>query len=264
MKFYHLIRIRISGLPCALQNEIRAIRPEALEREEFVFECKPGDAACATVAERFVSLCEAHGLRRTTGTQSGEYDYEIVRHYEPLDLEEVPFLLLESQKQMFRGDFRRNQRGRLLLPAAQAKRPMKLATLFLTRWIVASDSVRAALERGNFIGLEFRETVLEGTTVYADTRFWEMYSNLTLPKMKNSVLIKQSVVPCYAIDELPYRYGEPHYSQEEIQSLGDFDIAKTFENLTGQQALVVSQRFYQHCVKNTIPLEVRPVRVEPS
>jgi len=29
-------------------------------------------------------------------------------------------------------------------------------------------------------------------------------------------------------------------------------------------ALIVSQRFYQHCLKHRIPLEVEPVRIDPD
>ncbi len=61
-------------------------------------------------------------------------------------------------------------------------------------------------------------------------------------------------------------YGEPHYRQSELQPLGIFDIAFTREPPGGNRdpSLIISQRFYQHCLKNKIPLEVRPVRIDPD
>jgi hypothetical protein len=111
----------------------------------------------------------------------------------------------------------------------------------------------------------FREAVLHGSSSYAAVEpFWELDSNLILPRMVNSILSKHSSVPCYFVDEPPYRYGEPHYRQEDIESIKGFDAARTFEAFSASQALIISQRFYQHCLKNKIPLEGRPVRIVPG
>jgi len=60
-------------------------------------------------------------------------------------------------------------------------------------------------------------------------------------------------------------YGEPHYRPSELQSLGVFDIALTAElNCNGEQELIVTQRFYQFCLKQKIALEVEPVRIDPD
>jgi hypothetical protein len=42
-----------------------------------------------------------------------------------------------------------------------------------------------------------------------------------------------------------------------------FDVARTFENyMETHPALVISQRLYQHCLKNKISLNVDPVRID--
>ena len=47
--------------------------------------------------------------------------------------------------------------------------------------------------------------------------------------------------------------------------MGVFDIALTAElNCNGEQELIVTQRFYQFCLKQKIALEVEPVRIDPD
>src|SRR6185295_8851834 len=100
----------------------------------------------------------------------------------------------------------------------------------------------------------------------------ELRSSVTLPKMVNSI-----VDPNPAFDPPRHlirgagTYGEPHYAESALQEVGPFDIAHTFERLqagepfgAGQPVLIISQRFYQHCLKHKIPLEVRPARVDAS
>ncbi|HEV2394402.1 MAG TPA: hypothetical protein VG146_18790 [Verrucomicrobiae bacterium] len=56
-----------------------------------------------------------------------------------------------------------------------------------------------------------------------------------------------------------------HYRQSDLVQMGPFDIARTLEHyMETHPALVISQRFYQHCLKNKIALNVDPVRIDPE
>jgi len=80
--------------------------------------------------------------------------------------------------------------------------------------------------------------------------------------MANSVIYPEPAYghTAYTIQD---PYVEPHYRQSELGTLGLFDIAQTFErSRTGSRLLIVSQRFYQHCLKHKIPLKVLPVRID--
>jgi hypothetical protein len=265
MKFYRHFRVRELGFPAALYKEIVAMKPECRGKEDFVIESQPGDEVTGGFIESLVDFCRRHSLTQTGTGEIGTYGYDVVRHYDSCDLEVAPLLMLLTQKRMFREILSRDYSGRLMLPARQSGTAIKIASGMFNNLYVVSDSARKVLEAVQLAGIFFRETALSGTSARATAEaLWEMDSNIKLPKMMNSVLNEHSVVPCYAIDELPYRYGEPHYRQSDILPLGQVDIARTFEPLGSEPGLIVSQSFYQHCLRSKIPLEVRPVRIDPD
>jgi hypothetical protein len=263
MKYYRYFRVRELGFPPPLYQEICALKPGARGKEDFVVESQPGDETNVALIERLVTLCERHALPRSGTGKIGTYGYEVMRHYEEEELKAAPLLMLQTQKRMFRERLTRDSSGRLQLPARECGVSIKVASGMLDSWYVASDSTRKVLERGPATGLFFRETVLKGNSMRATTEpLWEMDSAIKLPMMVNSLLNPHSIVPCYMIVEPPYRDGEPHYRQRDLLPLGTFDIARTFEQLGSQPELIVSQRFYRHCLENKIEFEVRPVRAD--
>lgn len=265
MKYYRHFRVRELGFSSKLYQEICAIKPESRGKEDFVVESQPGDEINAALIQRLVSLCEQNALPRTGTGEIGTYGYSVRRYYEADDLKAAALLLLETQKRMFRERLTRDDSGRLNLPARQCGTSIKIASGMFNNLYVASESTREVLERGQMAGLFFRETVLKGTSGRATTEpLWEIDTDIKLPKMVNSFLNPHSAVPCYMIDERPYRDSEPHYRQRDLLPLGTFDIARTFEPLGSEPGLIVSQRFYQHCLLNNIPLEVRPARIDPD
>lgn len=267
MKYYRRVWIREQGFPPDLYKQIVNLKPECLEGDHFRLECQPGDDAGGELAARIAEVCEKHGLRRSGGGDIGTFGYSVVTHYEPEDLKAAPFLALEAQEKMFRGVGKtpRDSSGRLLLPASQAKPTIKVASGFLENWMVVSDAVRKLLEAGKFVGIKFVDTQLSGKSIHAASEpFWELSSDLRLPKMLNSVRHELSAEKCYFVQNPPYRNPEPRYSGKDFAALGAFDVARTFEHLYGVPELIVSQRFYQHCLRNKIPLEVLPVRIDPD
>lgn len=230
-------------------------------------ECQPGDQPLGLLAEQIESMCRQRGLQPSPNGKNGTYHYSVVRHYEPPDLFAAPFLMLGTQKRLLRDaeSIGRDASGRLQLPATQAKPSIKLASVFLSSSCVVSNAMWKVLRSEDFVGLQWVETVVQGKSIHAASEpFWEICSRLTLPRMANSVRIEHSPTLCFSIQEPPYRYGEPHYRQRDVSSLGIFDVAWTWEPMPGGRRLVVSQRFYQHCLKHKMPLEVEPVRIDPD
>jgi hypothetical protein len=263
MKFYRRIWINERGCPPELFATIVGLGPECRGRDFFHLEAKPGEEANAECVERILALCKEHGLDKIKGA----YSYSVLPHYEASDLQAAPLLRLWTQRRMFKGlnSDKRDDQGRVVLPAAEAKPSIRMASIWPKPWIVVSDRTRRVLEEGGLASMKFDEVAIKGHSVHASPDpFWELRSKVILPKMVNSV-------PDTTIDWELQRYlihgpyGEPRYREGDLRPLGAFDIAHTWERLSaGEPGLLVSQRFYQHCLKNKIPLEVRPARVEPD
>lgn len=269
MKFFRSVSVNSNVCPPGVYEEILRLWPEGVRHVTFHLEAKPGDDVNAELVERIVAFCKNHGLDRLRGA----YSYLVMPHYEPRDLAAAPLLWLLTQRRMFKGinSSQRDEHGRIVLPATQAKPTVKVASIFPTPWVVVSNAVRRTLESGGLAGMKFEEVAIKGHSMRASADpFWELRSTLTLPKMANSV-----VDPNIAFDPPRHvivgadTYGEPHYVESALRGVGPFDIAHTFERLeagepfgAGQPALIISQRFYQHCLKHKIPLEARPARID--
>ena len=226
----------------------------------FFVEAKPGDEESARLIEQIVVLCEKRGLQSTHDDVVGSYVHLVVPVYDASDLQIAPLLWLETQQKMFH-DVKRDEQGRLCLPASEANTTVKVGSVYPKPWIVVSDAVRHTLLAGGLAGLTFGEVCLRGMSIHASPRpFWEMKSSVVLPKMVNSVPRKSEFGPSYKVED---KYGEPHYAQEDLDRIGAFDVARTFEAMqTGEPWLIVSQRFYHYCLENKISLELRPARID--
>jgi len=265
MKFYRSFRIREQGFPAELYKAICSIKPESRGKDDFYLEARVGDEINAALIARCVDFCEQHSVRQAiVAGEFNAYKYTVVRHYEADDLEAAPLLMLETQNKMFRERLSRDESGRLMLPAKEAGISLKFASGMFNHFYIVADPVRKALESSQLAGFFFRETTLKGTSIRATTEaLWEIDSDIKLPKMTNSLVNPHSLGPSYMIIERPYRNGEPHYQQSDLQSLGHFDMARTYEPLGSEPGMIVSQRFYQTCLHHKIHLLCRPVRVDP-
>lgn len=265
MKSFQSIRVSQHRTPRDLYEAICKLKPEGRRVDFFFLEARPEDDAAAQLVERIVAMCKQSGLEQTRGEVVGSYVYSADRRYEAADLASADFLLLVGGRTLLHG-VARDESGLLVLPATKAKALLKLAAVFPTPWIIVSDDVRRIFDAERLVGAEFRGVTIRGQSIHAaETPFWELASSLTLPKMVNAVRYEKSPFPCYGIDDWPYRRGEPHYCQDELSALGAFDIARTLEPLGHRDPrLIISQRFYQLCGKNRVPLEVWPVRIDAS
>jgi hypothetical protein len=262
MKFYRRILLRKDVCPPDFYAEILRLYPAGAPGGLlWLMEAKAGDEETAELVERIAALCKARGLDNIPGA----YSHSVLPHWEASDFHSAPLLWLMTQERMFKGidSDKRDERGRVVLPAPKARATVRIASIWPKPWLVVSAETRRVLEGGGLVGLEFVGVAIKGRSVHTSPEpFWELRSTVTLPKMVNSV-------PDTTVDWDPVRYvlrdqyGEPHYRQSELQPLGAFDIGRTFELLSGGDPhFIISQRFYQHCLKNRIPLEVRPARID--
>lgn len=279
MKNYQWIRVRRDSVPDSIFNAVCHVWPEGKKSDrwgdEFNFECWLEDKERAVLGDRILSICQEAGLSRSMQGGPGTYGLDVDRIYEQSDYDSAEFLLLRRQREI-QLDHERDDNGRLLLVASKAKTSIKLGRIF-PNWIIVSDRVKRSLETEKFKGLEFGEVVLKGKSIHAAREpFWELKSSVVLPRIANR---HQFVHPGMSTPEPftgdyskmimlhdpPFRTGEVHYQKSDIDLLLPFDIARTFENfMEPHPALIISQRFYQFCLKNKIPVNVQPVRIDPN
>jgi hypothetical protein len=277
MKYHHNLAFSDSWITDSEAQQLMRIKPGARNRNGFGYSLVTKDPAGDEFIQTALDMLKHHSIPRRMIANSTSYGYYISRFYEPDDLENAELLLVTYQNEIQTlTEPLRDQQGRLLLKASSAKASLKVGCIF-QNWIIVSDAVRHSLEAGNFIGLKFGEVAIKGKSIHAAAEpFWELLSFITLPKMPHperfvhrGLTEAQPFQGDYSrvvlISDPPFAKAEVHYRRSDLEALGPFQIAQTFENyMEPHPALVISQRFYQHCLKNKIPLAVEPVRIDPE
>lgn len=154
-------------------------------------------------------------------------------------------------------------------------------------WSVIPDRVKCQLEPLGLRHVSFRETVLndvrDGPGVplawndYPESEpWWELSSDLVLPPMSPKMVIldwnKSRVSrgyegPCFLKDpdDPRVRYPEPHYRMDDLRSVGDWDLALTFERTAARddaRLLIASKRFYDAWWERGLKADWVPVRLD--
>lgn len=277
MKYRHFISIDTGILPDSQFEAVCSLSPEGRTERGFRLTIDSDRPDGGEIVADFVSICEKHGLKKRNVSTKTSYGHTADRWYGEEVYVNSDFLVLRRQDKI-QGLTKpeRDEQGRLLLVATNAKPSKKIGRIF-PNWIIVSDKVRRLLESAGLIGLRFGEVALQGKSIHASPEpFWELQSSLVLPKMAN---VHQFVHPgmtdvepfqgdyskTIMLHDPPFNKGEVHYRRSDLAAIGPFDIGRTFEKyMEPHEALVISQRFYQHCLKNKIPLEVEPVRIDPD
>jgi len=286
MKFYHELAFSDAWLTPEENQALLGLNSAAKNRNGY------GYSVCldAPEGDSFIKLAltylKNHGIPRQMTANSSAYGYTVMRQYEKEEFAEAEYLIVSCQRRLNRDKEWKMHRapirdplGRLLILAGDATSDLKIATAhWPDNMVVVSDEVRAMLESGGLVGPQFGEVAVKGKSSKISPRpFWELQSSIRLPKIANT---HQLVHPGSAaaepfcgdysrrvmIDDSPFVGGELHYRRSDLATLGAFDIAIPFEKIWYSQPLVISQRFYRHCLKHEIVLEVLPVRIdeEPS
>ena len=277
MKYHHLLGFLADWIDESEAQELTRMKPEARIRNGFGYKLTTNDTKGDEFIRRSLEILQHRAIPRRRTANSTHYGYYISRFYEPHDLTSAELLLVTYQEEIQSlTDPLRDDQGRLLLTASNAKPNLKVGCIF-QNWIIVSNGDRCSLESGNFIGLKFRDVAIKGKSIHAAAEpFWELLSSITLPKMPHperfvhrGLTEAQPFQGDYSrvvlISDPPFAKAEVHYRRGDLEAIGPFDIAQTFENyMEPHPALVISQRFYQHCLAHKIPLAVEPVRIDPN
>ena len=279
MRYLHCLAIDEAAIPSNEFGDLCRLKPEARKPTGFRAEIVSTDPTGDSVIRYALQLAQRHGLTRQYHSSATSYGSHIARWYEQSDLAAAELLLLNRQKLVQSlNDPDRDEEGRLILLASNAKRSVSVGRVFPNNIIVAGR-VRQILENGQLLGVCFGEVVLKGKSAQASPEpFWELQASLVLPKMANTNRLTyygwRGTPPkpfdgdysrSVFIDDPPFDKGEVHYRRSDLKSLLRFDIARTYEKyLETHQALVICQRFYQYCLEAGIKLEADPVRVDPD
>ncbi len=222
----------------------------------------------------------------------GEYSFDLHRHYDVQDSESAPFLRLVHTV-LVSEDQERDSEGRLIVQAFRLQPHFRIGCVLWEATIVRDD-LRREMEAARLQGLQFHDLNLipprnkarirdkqgclireveltDQDHVEKQGQFWELTSSVTLPPIPDTNRLvcarDQSFTGDYSQvvglkDD--YRPPELNYRQSDLAKAGHFDFALTFESFGKERWPVVSQRFYQFCVKQELKLDWIPVRIDPD
>jgi hypothetical protein len=277
MKYRHFLQVNEATLPKSAFAEICAIAPEGLKPYGFKLQIDSDFPDGGEIVCKVINVCTSNGLSRRERYGPNSYGHNADRWYSDEEFRSAEFLILKRQPQIQSvTEPDHDEQGRLWLLGKNAKPNRKIGSVYPNH-IVISDAVKQLLEPGGFIGLQFGEVAVKGKLAEEMAgQLWELQSSVVLPKMAN---VHQFIHPgrtepepfqgdyskIIMLNDPPFNKGEVHYRRSELTALGAFDIARTFENyMEPLPALVISQRFYQYCLKNKIKLDADPVRIDPD
>jgi hypothetical protein len=268
MKYRHFLSIDEGILPAADFEQVCSLSAAGRTRRGFRLTVDSDQPHGGEVVRRFVSICEARGLRRSNVSTAASYGHTADRWYED-DLFRSEYLILTRQVITQAGA----KAGKLLLGADP--RWTAASMLRVSSRIVISEQARQILEGHKLIGLRFGDTSLKAEGAHEPQGlFWELGSSIVLPKMVNTHQFvhpgrteaepfKGDYSKIILIKDPPFNVGEPHYRRGDLEALGAFDIANTYENfMEPYRGFVISQRMLQCCVASDIGLAVYPVQID--
>jgi hypothetical protein len=285
MKYLHELAFLAGWLTADEVKELERLVPEARGQNGFRYRVEVDNLCGDEFVERAISFLRNHSIPRYSVVNSTHYGYTVTRVYDQAEYEAAEYLFITGCPKTLDRDKEwkmdlapiRDEQGRLLILARDATPKLRIGS---AHWpdnlIVVSDEVRGLMESGDLLGLRFGEVALKGKSTNTSLQpFWELQSAISLPQIANTdkLIYRGGPDPGpfrgdysrrLALDDSPFRGGELHYRRTDLAKVGVFDIATPFEMYLFSRPLVISQRFYQHCLEHKIPLEVEPVRIDPD
>ncbi len=286
MRYRHHLGVDEESLPKEAYEEICALAPSARKHYGFHLQLDTDASDGGEIVRRIIAICSQHGLARRRTVGRGAYGHYADRSYGD-NLFDFDMLMLNRQVIARMGV----RDSRFVGAADPAWRAGSL--LGFSQQVVVDGEVRRLLEQAKFIGLQFGGSPVYPERLGALTAdewlaaenasqrsgilpgpFWELKTSIVLPKIATPLMeyglrgapprpFEGDYSRPVFIDDPPFSKGEAGYRRGEINELGPFDIARTFEKYMGPEpALVISQRFYRYCLANEIGVNVDPVHVD--
>ncbi len=214
-----------------------------------------------------------------------EYDYSLSRVYDAADLRAAELLELHPPSE---AGVHHEWRRSIDLQLAVGK-PSRHAIITVSRHgcYAVKDDAKKRLESENLRGVVFKPAITrysidddedddDDLPDNSDV-WWELTSDIVLPPLAPSMtLLHEDNTPFQGDfrkgckrQEGYYNHAELHYRCADIVGVGPFDLALTYEMFGGlpnqfDRLVVVSQRFYQACVKHRIKTGFIPVRIDEN
>ncbi len=214
-----------------------------------------------------------------------EYVYQLSRVYDTADLKAAELLELHPPSEAgVHYEWRRSFDTQLAVG-----KPSRHAIITVARHgcYAVKDDAKKRLDTENLRGVVFKPAI----TRYSidddedddddlpdnDDVWWELTSDIVLPPLAPSMTLLHEDNTPFKGDfrkgckrrEGYYNHAELHYRRADIDAVGPFDLALTHEMFGGlpnqfDRLVVVSQRFYQACVKHRVKTGFIPVRIDEN
>lgn len=134
---------------------------------------------------------------------------------------------------------------------------------------LVSTTFRNTIEQAGLIGIIFEDRVqlIGELAAKVPEKYWVLRSSLVMPALsKKTHWINELGEPCEM--DVPHSHlplGELcRYDASALAPMEPFDLALVIECKPPQHETLMSQRFYQLCLKHKIQLIVEPIEVMPS
>jgi hypothetical protein len=257
-----------------LMQRLASIYPEGRLREHFKCTLNVTDERAVAVQ---VALAEA-GFRpwmdHSRPCEAREYWVDLLREYEPSDVEGLPYL--ELQPVFVDAEVERQESDGLMdVSRIGSKVDLDFARVDRNRYLVL-DRTKQLLAASGLLGPAFRQTVDRKSRRRGP--LWELCSTIPMPPLSEKMDLRtfQSLpaprdgsVKHYVPKEGLYQPPELRYDSVAMAAMQPFDLAYTRESLGGEprwesmdRTLIASARFYQFCQSNGLKTGWIPVRLE--
>ncbi len=276
---------RLDHITSVFRSEVGS---EAFDRLSQIAECKAhGSSWSLALPEGHESTCEAISIltglglrpwdRQGPRIEGKEFWHVIRREYDETDFENTMLLEIRADdlnEHLWRSD----QSGRIeikRIAAIRSKDRHVLKTFGDGGGFIVSDEVRREFE------CKLAASEIEYIPVDVKSKsatpilpvWWELSTRVTLPPVSDVLRLRDNWdrpvarghIGFTRIDEPPFAPRELHYIRSELEAVGDFTLARSFEqtgHAENDRHLIASQRFYRFCIDHNIKCDWIPVRID--
>ncbi len=256
-------------IPALAWNQLVSLVPSAQKRTVFEIDVSHD----SQLFREILSIVANFGLIENEPLRHG-YRLSLRRHYDESD--KVNAELLDFAAERFGSSMNeRDEQGRAIINTRELDATLA-AGCYGSRGMIVSREFRRKIEGAGLKGFKFSPVVFFNDhkdmepRVDSEGRFWEVQAEKTLPPHlypnEYGCMGGQPFDGDYSkvigIGQSPYMGFEFHFRRLDVAAIGEFDVAQTMERLVQRQPnLIGSQRWYQFCRAEKVPMFWTPVRL---